>query len=235
MRMAQAADLDWATHPLFVRSLNPMLVVDDERRYVGANAAACLFLRLTRAEVCKLRIDDLTSPRLRSGMDAIWSDFLQGAAAAQAAYTPWDLYMPDGTTVAVDLSGTPRFRPGHHLAVICFPAAEALNERLNQAQPPVPYVLTKREREILSLVAFGHTGVEIAAQLFLSPATVQTHMVNMLIRLGARNRAHGVAIALQTGELDLTGGLNEPRVLHPQPPDRPKVPGQRTGDCGDSD
>jgi len=63
-------------------------------------------------------------------------------------------------------------------------------------------VLTKREREILALVALGKTGLEIAAQLFVSPSTVQTHMVNTLVKLGARNRAHGIAIALQTGELD---------------------------------
>lgn len=68
-------------------------------------------------------------------------------------------------------------------------------------------MLTKREREILTLVALGNTGVEIASRLFLSPATVQTHVVNALIKLGAKNRAHGITLAIQANELDLETAL----------------------------
>ena len=187
-----------------------MLVADDERRYVDANAAACLFLRQPREEICKLRIDDLTPLEMRAGMDAMWADFLRGHYSGPGTSTPWDMHMPDGTRVAVDLSSTPYFRPGRHLAIIMFPPAQELNERLRQGQPPANDVLTTREREILTLVALGNTGVEIGAELFLSPSTVQTHMVNTLIKLGARNRAHGITIALQTGELELD-----------DPPDKP--------------
>ena len=83
-----------------------------------------------------------------------------------------------------------------------------MNERLDGAPAQASTVLTKREREILTLVALGNTGVEIAAQLFLSPTTVATHVTNALVKLGARNRAHGIAIALQNGELDLVDGWN---------------------------
>lgn len=203
----------WRSHPLFVRSLNPMLIADDERRYVDANAAACLFLRQPLEAICELRVDDLTSPTLRPGMDAMWADLLRGEPSGPGTSTPWDLQMPDGTSVAVDLSATPHFRPGRHLAIIMFPAAQALNVRLRQGQAPGSDVLTKRERQILTLVALGNTGVQIAAQLFLSPATVQTHMVNTLIKLRARNRAHGIAIALRTGELDLDDRPHEPAFL----------------------
>ncbi|MDP8908079.1 MAG: LuxR C-terminal-related transcriptional regulator [Chloroflexota bacterium] len=212
------------SHPLFVRSLNPMLIADDERRYVDANAAACLFLRQSREAICELRIDDLMPPKLRAGMDAMWADFLRGDYLGPDTSTPWDLQMPDGASVAVDLSSTPHFRPGHHLAIVMFPAAQGLNERLRQGRAPGSDVLTSREREILTLVALGNTGVQIAAQLFLSPATVQTHMVNTLIKLRARNRAHGIAIALQTGEIDLDDRPHEPvpfldsRTPPPDPP-----------------
>lgn len=64
-------------------------------------------------------------------------------------------------------------------------------------------MLTDREREVLSLVAQGKTGAKIATQLFLAPTTVQTHVNNALVKLGARNRVHGVAIALQSGEIDI--------------------------------
>jgi PAS domain-containing protein len=46
----------------FQRSLLPILVADDRRRYVDANPAACLLLRLRRAQVLELRVDDLTPP-----------------------------------------------------------------------------------------------------------------------------------------------------------------------------
>lgn len=206
MEMSGANGPDAPPHRLFARSLNPMLIADDERRYVDANAAACLFLRLPREEICKLRIDDLTAPELRPGMDAIWADFLQGSYSRGGAHTPWDLHMPDGTRVTVDLSSIPSFRPGRHLAIIMFPAAHDLNERVDHAMAPDSNVLTKREREVMTLVALGNTGAQIAGELFLSPATVQTHVVNALTKLRAKNRAHGIAIGLQTGELELDGG-----------------------------
>jgi DNA-binding CsgD family transcriptional regulator len=198
---------DEAPHPLFVHSLNPMLIADDAGRFVDANAAACLFLRLPREAVCRLTISDLTRRSQRARMDALWGALVTGGRARATGETvPWDLQMPDGTVLAVDLGGTPHFRPGRHLAIILFPAARALNERLDAAPAQASTVLTNREREILTLVALGNTGVEIAAQLFLSPTTVATHVTNALVKLGARNRAHGIAIALQNGELDLVDG-----------------------------
>ncbi|HUR86171.1 MAG TPA: LuxR C-terminal-related transcriptional regulator [Solirubrobacteraceae bacterium] len=192
---------DFLSHPLFVRSRNPMLVADDERRLVEANSAACLFLRQPLDAVRKLRIDDLTMHDTRPRLDAMWSEFLKGTSRART--TPWSLQMPDGSTVPIDLSSTPNYRPGLHLAVILPRAAHALDERLDSAAAPTHRVLTPREREALTLVALGHTGIEIASQLFLSPATVQTHVANALMKLGARNRAHGITLALAANELGL--------------------------------
>lgn len=204
MDVSPAASEHAWRHPLFLRSFNPMLIVDNDRRYVDANTAATLFLRLPREEICKLRIDDLTPPTLRAGLDAAWMEFLRGARSDEGTRAlRWDFQMLDGTRVAVDLCSIPDFAPGRHLGIVLFPPAEAINERVSHAQPPGRRVLTKREREVLGLVALGKTGLEIAAELFVSPSTVQTHMVNTLVKLGAKNRAHGIAIALQTGELDL--------------------------------
>jgi DNA-binding CsgD family transcriptional regulator len=214
-------------HPLFARSLNPMLIADDDRRYVDANAAACLFLRLPHDEICKLRIDDVTAPKLRPGLDALWKGFVQGSTSGEVRQAlPWEFHMPDGASVSVDLCSVAGFQPGRHLAIVVFPPEDALNIRLGRAPAPAGAVLTKREREILTLVALGKTGVQIAAELFVSPATVQTHMVNTLIKLGAKNRAHGIAIALQTGELDLGDEPDEPRFLDSRT-SRPKRPRSR--------
>ena len=55
--------------------------------------------------------------------------------------------------------------------------------------------VTPRELEVLALVAKGYSTAEIAKELWITPETVQTHVKRMLRRLGARSRAHAVAIA----------------------------------------
>jgi DNA-binding NarL/FixJ family response regulator len=60
-------------------------------------------------------------------------------------------------------------------------------------------VLTGREREVLALVGQGLSNDEIAAELFLSPATARTHVSHAMTKLGARDRAQLVVIAYQTG------------------------------------
>ena len=65
--------------------------------------------------------------------------------------------------------------------------------------------LSKREREVLARAALGLTSVEIAAELFLSPTTVESHARSAGERLGARNRAHAIALALAAGEIDVVG------------------------------
>jgi two-component system, NarL family, response regulator len=62
--------------------------------------------------------------------------------------------------------------------------------------------LTRRQREILQLLADGGSTVVAARELGLSEETVKTHTKNVLARLGARNRTHAVAIALRESLID---------------------------------
>jgi DNA-binding NarL/FixJ family response regulator len=57
--------------------------------------------------------------------------------------------------------------------------------------------LTRRQRQILQLIANGEPTTVAARELGLSEQTVKTHTKNALARLGARNRTHAVAIALR--------------------------------------
>jgi DNA-binding NarL/FixJ family response regulator len=57
--------------------------------------------------------------------------------------------------------------------------------------------LTKRQREILQLLANGESTTVAARELDLSEETIKTHTKNALARLGARNRTHAVAIAMR--------------------------------------
>ncbi|MGI8730798.1 MAG: response regulator transcription factor [Solirubrobacteraceae bacterium] len=61
---------------------------------------------------------------------------------------------------------------------------------------------SKREAQVLRLLASGCTTEQIAGTLFLSPETVQTHVRNATRKLGARGRLHAVILALINGEID---------------------------------
>ena len=59
--------------------------------------------------------------------------------------------------------------------------------------------LTDREREVLGLLAQGLRNEDIAAQLFISPQTVQTHVRNLLGKLGVHSKLEAVAFAVRHG------------------------------------
>jgi DNA-binding NarL/FixJ family response regulator len=66
-------------------------------------------------------------------------------------------------------------------------------------QHPQLATLTEREREVLALIGEGLNNSEIAARLFVSPATARTHVSRAMTKLGARDRAQMVVIAYQAG------------------------------------
>ena len=66
-----------------------------------------------------------------------------------------------------------------------------------------PTALTSREREVVALVALGRRRREIAAQLFISEATVKTHVRNAMHKLDVHSQAQLVAVALTRGLIEL--------------------------------
>ena len=71
--------------------------------------------------------------------------------------------------------------------------------RRRRCRPAVLSALTGRETEVLVAVAEGLSNVEIGERLFVSEATVKSHVGQVLAKLGLRNRVQAVVLAFQTG------------------------------------
>jgi DNA-binding CsgD family transcriptional regulator/tetratricopeptide (TPR) repeat protein len=65
-----------------------------------------------------------------------------------------------------------------------------------------PFGLTPRERDVLRLLATGHTDRAIADELFIGTRTVETHVSNLIAKLGVHNRTEAATRAMQTGLVD---------------------------------
>ncbi|MEU4563401.1 response regulator transcription factor [Actinoplanes sp. NPDC023936] len=66
---------------------------------------------------------------------------------------------------------------------------------VNRVRTPAPQLLSQRELEVLHLVAAGNTNREAAARLFITEATVKSHLLNIYAKLGVSDRAAAVAEA----------------------------------------
>ena len=193
----------------FEGSRHPMLVADDQRRWVTGNTAACDLLGITREEVPWRTMDDFTPPSERRRLEEQWEAFLT-SGAAEGWY---HLYIAGRGPVPVEFSATANVLPARHLSLFIPPPDTVSTEQAQRglsreaAWTPVPAEaggrlrLTRRERDVMTLVASGLRSGEIAERLFLSPETVKSHVQNAMGKLGSRTRAHAVAIALVTGEI----------------------------------
>ena len=73
------------------------------------------------------------------------------------------------------------------------PVAEKLAERLSGQE------LTARELSVLERIVAGRANKEISADLFISEATVKTHINSLLAKLGVADRTHAATVAIQRG------------------------------------
>jgi DNA-binding NarL/FixJ family response regulator len=77
--------------------------------------------------------------------------------------------------------------------------AAAAHARPVRQEPQIVNMLTDRESEVLRTLARGLSNVEIATELFLGEATVKTHVSNLLLKLGVRDRVQAVVWAYEHG------------------------------------
>lgn len=186
---------------VFETSRVPMTLVDNERWHVAANPPARLLMRQTLAEIVQTRIDDLTPGHLLPRLDEHWARLMaKGISAA-----PYEVRFPDASQLTIDYCGLANALPGQHLIVFApsdWPSDGLVDPHEPEAQPP-HRALSRREREVLTLIATGADRQEIAEELTISVATVRTHVRNLLRKLNARNRAHAIALAMQHDLIEL--------------------------------
>lgn len=172
-----------------------VVVVDDDRRCVEANAAACEILGLPRGEVVGRVFDTLVDDSMADRLEHFWRAFAdQGGHAGPFAA---------GDDLDLELEVTRNVVAGRHLLMLS-PSGKARRRRRFAPPPEAPAPARQlggrtpsaRECEILRLLASGATDPQIASMLGLSPATVQTHVRNAKAKLGARTRAQAVAMAI---------------------------------------
>ncbi len=82
-------------------------------------------------------------------------------------------------------------------------AIESYMQKAESAELDPYETLTAREREVLHLVTEGHTNAEIAARLFISRRTVESHRANLMRKLGLRTQTDLIRYALRRGILPM--------------------------------
>jgi PAS domain S-box-containing protein len=190
----------------FERSQVPMLIVDNDRRYKEANAAARLIFRMSLRELRENRVDDLTAEQNLPLLEDAWAELRERGSVSGRYFVSFK----DGSTLWVFYAALANVLPAEHLIV--FVPADWPGDELDEMQPAPAEAeqgsLSPRQLDVLRLVASGANASRIAEELSISEATVRTHVRNVLERLGANNRAHAVAIAMTSGLL----GENPPPV-----------------------
>jgi PAS domain S-box-containing protein len=181
---------------VFERSKNPMSLVSEDRVVVRANESKLALLGRPVEQVVGHRVEEFVAPEHRAVALETFERARRGAGETLGQY---DVLRPDGTRVSVQYA-LERTDISLAAAFICIelgvrgvrPSATA--ERAGSGS-----ALTRREREVVQLLALGKTGPDIAAELIVSHDTVRTHVRNAMGKAGATTRAQLVAIMMREG------------------------------------
>jgi PAS domain S-box-containing protein len=187
------ASLFWQA---FTSSRNAMALLDDQRRVVEVNGAVLQLLGYARSRLVGHPIYEVVhdGPLLTH---AQWREVL----GRPHYYGVAEFVTARDGHITVEFAAHPEVVTGRRLvlAVVLTAAQPGRHQLPRTAQDTAQPTLTGREREVIRLIALGHSGPEIADELHVSHNTVRSHITNAMNKLGARSRAQLVAIALGGG------------------------------------
>jgi PAS domain S-box-containing protein len=190
---AAASTADEEFRLAFDAAPDAMALLDDQGCIVYANRVASYLLGLPQSELRGLAIAGFAAPELQANAFELWERFKRNGQASGAGA----LMAADGNRRLLEFRASTNYVIGRHLAIA------RLRDGRRRPRSEKDGVLTPRQRDVLTMLASGLNGPEAAARLFLSPATVRTHVQNAMNALGARTRAQAVAEALIRGEIEL--------------------------------
>jgi PAS domain S-box-containing protein len=182
----------------FRQSRNAMVLVDDRRIHVDVNGAYRKLLGYPRGRVIGEPLSRFVAePSRASGEE--WA-----AALAVGRFTgEAEMICADGSRARVQWGATVEVVTGRRLVLFVALSTSRWGGQFRRstlsARDAGP--LSRREQEIVRLIALGSTGPEIADELQIAHDTVRTHVRNSMTKLRARSRAHLVANALGGGAL----------------------------------
>jgi DNA-binding NarL/FixJ family response regulator len=196
-------------HPVVRDGLSGMFSGDPEFLVVGEAADGAQAVERARTLAPDVILMDLRMP-VMSGVTAIARLAAEGVPARVLVLTTYDT--DSDVLPAIEAGATGyllKDAPGEELRRAVRAAARgesvlspAVAARvLSQVRAPAEEPLSPREVEVLTLVARGATNREAAAQLFISEATVKTHLLHIYAKLGVKDRAAAVAAAFDRGLL----------------------------------
>jgi DNA-binding NarL/FixJ family response regulator len=196
-------------HPVVRDGLSSMFARDPDFEVLGAAADGAEAVRLAEALRPDLVLMDLRMPGL-DGVAAITELARRGVTARVLVLTTYDtdshvLPAIEAGATGYLLKDAPReellraARAAARGEAVLSPTVAA--RLMNRVRDPGPGPLSQREREVLELVAAGATNREAAARLFITEATVKTHLLNIYGKLGVSDRAAAVAEAFNRGLL----------------------------------
>ena len=193
-----ATEAGWAAlfWEAFTRSRNAMALVDGQRRHVEINGAYLSLSGYRRSDVIGRPIYELVvgGPLYT---ETEWQAIIDGDRFTGAA----DMICADGGHLTVQFAGNPALVTGEKLVLfVAIRAVRAGRQHHELSHPGSDRVaLSRRELEVIQLLALGYSGPEAAHELHLTHNTVRTHVRNAMAKVGARSRAPLVAMALGEG------------------------------------
>jgi DNA-binding NarL/FixJ family response regulator len=196
-------------HPVVRDGLSGMFARDPDFEVLGEAGDGAEALALARELQPDVILMDLRMPGM-DGVTAITELAKQGSAARVLVLTTYDT---DTYVVPAIEAGATGYllkdAPRDELlrAVRAAAAGESVlspsvaSRLVSRVRTPESGPLTQREIEVLELVAAGNTNRETAVKLFISEATVKSHLLNLYLKLGVNDRAAAVAEGFKRGLL----------------------------------
>jgi DNA-binding NarL/FixJ family response regulator len=200
-------------HPIVRDGIRGMFTGDPEFEVLGEAADGARAVELARALDPDVILMDLRMPGT-DGVAAIKELARLGSAARVLVLTTYDTDRDVLPAIEAGATGYLLKDTGRDdlvRAVRTAARGEAVlspsvaTRLLGQVRTPAD-PLSARELEILSLIAEGGTNREVAARLFISEATVKSHVLHIYTKLGVNDRAAAVAVAFRRGLLTMGDG-----------------------------